>query len=122
MRISDWSSDVCSSDLPVSEAVFLHRPLCLAQIGGIDVDAGDHGAALRQLEAVEAGVASDVERRPAAQILGQVARDLLPLEGRKITEGMVGRRLRAVRQVQIMEPWSKRGDLVVATQIGRAHV
>src|SRR3546814_6514669 len=34
MRISDWSSDVCSSDLAVGELIGAHRQIGLARRGG----------------------------------------------------------------------------------------
>src|SRR3546814_7607035 len=35
MRISDWSSDVCSSDLQAALAAGLARPLAVVNIGGV---------------------------------------------------------------------------------------
>src|SRR3546814_3427441 len=54
MRISDWSSDVCSSDLTAVERQFRHD-------GGRQV--GDGGAVER--------IASVQDRRPARRILGR---------------------------------------------------
>src|SRR3546814_1889343 len=48
MRISDWSSDVCSSDLHCGHTVYLCRQLCRAN--------GQHGA-FRALPAAAAGIA-----------------------------------------------------------------
>src|SRR3546814_10926524 len=50
MRISDWSSDVCSSDLPVTVAVAAARPEIAAPVAldGIDDPRDRHPAAMRQ--------------------------------------------------------------------------
>src|SRR3546814_5844943 len=50
MRISDWSSDVCSSDLPVTVAVAAARPEIAAPVAldGIDDPRDRHHAAMRQ--------------------------------------------------------------------------
>src|SRR3546814_8065170 len=71
MRISDWSSDVCSSDLPV-EHVILHRradadldhPACIDQAlaDGV-VEAGP--MAVSQAEAVWPGIHMGVEMHEA---------------------------------------------------------
>jgi hypothetical protein len=45
-------------------------PLGLTEVAVLGIDGEDAGAALRQLERVEAGVAADVERAPAAEIMG----------------------------------------------------
>src|SRR3546814_2576312 len=70
MRISDWSSDVCSSDLPVQE---LPDRLAAAQEHPREVDV-DHLAPLLQGHvaergaALDAGVADQDVDRPEAQI------------------------------------------------------
>src|SRR3546814_5240151 len=43
MRISDWSSDVCSSDLGLEQAGHLHREASLA---GVEGAGGDHQVGL----------------------------------------------------------------------------
>src|SRR5207253_4395528 len=73
----------------IGEAEFTRGPLRLPQEERLDVDSRDNGAALRQLEAVEAGVAADVERTPSGQLLGKVRRDLRPLESREVAERVV---------------------------------
>src|SRR3546814_7527111 len=45
MRISDWSSDVCSSDLQAADAAEAHRVLTLADISGLS--AKDHHTDLK---------------------------------------------------------------------------
>src|SRR3546814_17321284 len=63
MRISDWSSDVCSSDLQ-GEGAFGHlNPLTLtgAQRPGLDVD-GDGGAADAEDVGIGAEHVADIDR------------------------------------------------------------
>src|SRR3546814_14659354 len=82
LRISDWSSDVCSSDLPA----WLHHADLAAQPGGIDlrqIDAVDqHAAAGGQIEALEqfgqrrlarARGTGDAERSARGQVEADVA-------------------------------------------------
>src|SRR3546814_10186854 len=58
MRISDWSSDVCSSDLPVLEA----DPLVVAHVDHLtDADVG-----VEQVRALERGAHAD-HRSPAVR-------------------------------------------------------
>src|SRR3546814_7975738 len=60
MRISDWSSDVCSSDLEAVTAAFLEKLFELV---------GDFGRA-----------ADDVRRNPAGKLLGNLAQGHLVAE------------------------------------------
>src|SRR3546814_14826142 len=53
MRISDWSSDVCSSDLLLERPVAL-RPVPLCMAGEAAQHAADEGAHLLELGAAEA--------------------------------------------------------------------
>src|SRR3546814_6868525 len=46
MRISDWSSDVCSSDLEIARRFDLRHRLAQPQAGGVDVGDGVAGHAL----------------------------------------------------------------------------
>jgi hypothetical protein len=78
----------------------------------IYVDAGYLSAAPRQLEAVVARVAADVERGPAIEPRGKVRSKPLPLIVWKIAEPVVGCGLSAIGKVQIVEPWSQVGDLL----------
>src|SRR3546814_1841540 len=48
MRISDWSSDVCSSDLAMLAEVLAGRAVLLDRAGGRDVVGGDLVAEQRQ--------------------------------------------------------------------------
>src|SRR3546814_12266982 len=43
LRISDWSSDVCSSDLPARDVVLGHRPRAAADRAVPDGDRADRG-------------------------------------------------------------------------------
>src|SRR3546814_4489764 len=103
MRISDWSSDVCSSDLADKIADMLHRPCggtrrCVAHRAFPIADA-DHPAGTRDA---------------ANLLVGEVAVDLA---GR--LHPAVARYHRAARQAEDF------GDALVATmrdKIGRAHV
>src|SRR3546814_15993310 len=54
MRISDWSSDVCSSDLSTSAALILHRICDLSPQGHIVMidPHGEYGAAFQHNGAV----------------------------------------------------------------------
>ena len=65
-------------------------PAGLLQVVGIVVDPGDEGAAPRELEGVEARVAADVQGGPPGEILWEVVPDLLPLEGREVSQEVVG--------------------------------
>src|SRR3546814_3557492 len=89
MRISDWSSDVCSSDLiaaiafgqfvqPVAEDDEGRRPrLCLGDIAQLDAPAAGRGRRVLVdglfKPAVESGCAD-----PAAPLLARLERDLHP--------------------------------------------
>src|SRR3546814_3434669 len=55
MRISDWSSDVCSSDLDMSELHLLHRRQFGRQIEAEDVEEGEGSAEQRKLEREQEG-------------------------------------------------------------------
>src|SRR3546814_16856031 len=55
MRISDWSSDVCSSDLEPDA----HGHAALA----VDADIGDAGQILQAVAHVAVGVVGDLDRR-----------------------------------------------------------
>src|SRR3546814_11735074 len=71
LRISDWSSDVCSSDLLRREGRGLQRQVVggvLARLGGLEVrvegldDGVADGLALQHLEGVELQVRSEARR------------------------------------------------------------
>ena len=78
---------------------------------GVDVECGDLGASARQLEAVETGVAADIQHPPACQVWRDERRDLPPLDRWEVAEGMLGRGLRAIGQVQVVKPGRQGGDL-----------
>src|SRR3546814_9346437 len=62
MRISDWSSDVCSSDLAAADAADT-RPLVIADYSD-NPGSGAYGDGIRLLEALlQAGVKRSEERR-----------------------------------------------------------
>src|SRR3546814_1564263 len=79
MRISDWSSDVCSSDLTgtldqveltVTEIAKLESPTALAvRPGSPDLYIADKGGTVRHIEVTEAE-----ESRPARYELQQIGR------------------------------------------------
>src|SRR3546814_13042265 len=64
MRISDWSSDVCSSDLDVDAEILDDEPIALGEIGlrGIDVEPRSEGEAREEGRADPALVAQCLER------------------------------------------------------------
>src|SRR3546814_19598664 len=67
MRISDWSSDVCSSDLLLAEALLDHAGGDLARAEALDPrGAGDLAQAAAHLVVDVAG--GDAERHPALEI------------------------------------------------------
>src|SRR3546814_15872813 len=66
MRISDWSSDVCSSDLPGS---WLSR----RNLAGVDVEVGDADLACHQL--VQGGLEQGVEGGALGAVVGELAVD-----------------------------------------------
>src|SRR3546814_12773225 len=76
MRISDWSSDVCSSDLLLERPVAL-RPVPLCMAGEAAQHAADEGAHLLELGAAEA--ARGGRRRAEADAGGH--RRLIRIEG-----------------------------------------
>src|SRR3546814_20015975 len=70
MRISDWSSDVCSSDLrlqPFAHHRFRFAALVARHPGRIDVGGVDHAAAMLD-EAVEDREARGAVRRPSKDV------------------------------------------------------
>jgi hypothetical protein len=77
----------------------------------VGLEPRDACAAPRELDRVEAGVAADVERGPAAKVGRKVWLDLAPFERREVAERMVGRGLPAIREMQILEPGRQRADL-----------
>src|SRR5205823_892871 len=87
---------------------------CLREVEVLDVHRQHRRAAPGQLEAVEAGVAAHVQHAPAAQVVGEVGRDLQPLEAREIAaDEVVGRGLHAAGQVQVVEPGTEGVDLAL---------
>src|SRR3546814_9446781 len=75
MRISDWSSDVCSSDLPQARAAaaFTGRANLYAETAGIAVIDGARVAALNQLdEALTVATVAPWEPVEAGQMLATV--------------------------------------------------
>src|SRR3546814_10333550 len=91
MRISDWSSDVCSSDLPVvldgigvgdgGEALFAHRLARVAQQGGMEGTLGLVGLRHRaDLRPVQVGAQEVVGHRQVAVLasLEQVVAAVAP--------------------------------------------
>src|SRR3546814_1827361 len=78
MRISDWSSDVCSSDLLAQEAVALGDRVDDAAVGEDQVDVGERqGLPLRVEGRVQSGVP------PGIHALRVLAGDLGTLLGRQ---------------------------------------
>src|SRR3546814_10185017 len=66
MRISDWSSDVCSSDLRIAEG---SQPAAgRFQAGVVEAEAVDHRAVLGKTEDAEAGIAGLWARRHRAHL------------------------------------------------------
>ena len=96
---------------PLAHAELLRRPARLAQVVLIDVDREHVGAAPHELERIEARVAADVERAPAVQVRRQNAPERAPHRRREVAERVLGRRLRPVRQVQVVEPRPEARDL-----------
>src|SRR4051812_1709445 len=84
--------------------IFIGGPASLAQIVSVKVDAKNGCAAMGQLEAVEAGVAADVEAGPAGEVLREMGGDLVPFAGGEIAEPVVGAGLRAVGEMEVVEP------------------
>src|SRR5947209_7699876 len=78
----------------------------------VDVDAEHVRASLRERKRVEAGIAADVQRTHAAHVLRQDASHLRPLEGRKVTQRVIGSSLPAVGEVEVVKPRSQLADLV----------
>ncbi len=95
----------------ILQSVFARGPTRLREIVRVDIDTRHLRAAARQLEAIEPGIAADIEHAPARQVGGDIGLDLPPLDGRKIAQGMLGRRLRPIGKVQIVEPRRESGDL-----------
>ena len=77
---------------------------------GVHVYTRDRRAPPREFERVKARVAADVERRPAAQILGQMSMERAPLERGKVAQKVLGRGLGTVGQVQVVKPGRKPRD------------
>src|SRR3546814_11530521 len=65
MRISDWSSDVCSSDLQLSEEVILSRSGALDTYPLVGVQERCGGRGTRLVDAADPGGPGDVAVGPA---------------------------------------------------------
>src|SRR5437763_1861373 len=83
----------------VAELKLRRRPARLPQKVWVLVERDHVRPASREFDRVEAGVASDIERVPAAEIVRQVRADIAPLERGEIAERMIRRGLRAVGQM-----------------------
>src|SRR3546814_10694336 len=147
MRISDWSSDVCSSDLPgfydgVAETpealkaqwrgLGLDDTAFLAEIG-LSLPAGERGRDL--LERIWARPTCDVNGIWGGYT-GEGSKTVIPSKAAaKVSFRLVGSqdpaRIRAVFQAFVRERlpadcrvefWSRDGAPAIALQIGRAHV
>jgi hypothetical protein len=89
---------------PLRDAELLGGEPGLGEEVRVVVDAEDVGAALGQLEGVVAGVAADVERPAAGQVLRDRAGDLAPLVGREVAQRVLRRGADTAGQVQVVEP------------------
>src|SRR3546814_12050955 len=108
MRISDWSSDVCSSDLRVRNRTVGHlRVVTPALLAGTRVETDEDIVRRAQIDAV-----ADLQRRgfrtPALlrQIAGVVAPDFLQLRN------VVARNLRQRRKARRLLAAAVRGPVV----------
>src|SRR5829696_2202212 len=86
------------------QAQFPCGPLSLLQVVGIGVDAGYLRSPARQLEAVIAGVASDIQRSPPVQSARQMRGERVPLVTGEVAQEMRRCRFSAIRQVKVVEP------------------
>src|SRR3546814_3937375 len=83
MRISDWSSDVCSSDLVKEQAAAGNRPALAADLAQLNAVKARHSAeiALRcaaYLEEKLAKAATEVRRNAAREALEDYRRAVFP--------------------------------------------
>jgi hypothetical protein len=60
------------------------------QIMGVAVEGGNGGTPPGQLDAVEAGIATDVQGCPPGQVGREESGDFLPFVRGEIAEGMIG--------------------------------
>src|SRR5690606_30138763 len=110
--------DLCAAERDaLLEAELGGCPSRLSEVVLVDVDAGHRRAPLRQLEAVEPGVAADVEDRPAVEPLGEVRRERAPFERREIAEEVIATGLCAVRKVEVVKPGAEPLDLLFDGQL-----
>src|SRR3546814_15682431 len=87
MRISDWSSDVCSSDLERGLLEHRHQEIGAAQIGAVELRVGQVGAGEIGTEQIGAGELRRFQRGPgkaAARQDGMVEVGAIELEIGKI--------------------------------------
>src|SRR5256885_1082399 len=86
--------------------------MCLRQISLVEINA-EHtiGSAAFHLDAVESGVATDIEYGFASQIRGNRVLESFPLHAWKIAEEMFRRGLHAT-EVDVVEPFAERPDLL----------
>lgn len=89
---------------PVRQLAQLRGPARLTEVVFVDVEGGHRRAAARELEGVEARVASDVEHGLAAEIVGKVRGEQLPVLAREVAERVVGAGLEAAGQMQVVKP------------------
>src|SRR6476646_229569 len=66
---------------------------------------------LLHLQAIETGVAADVQHCRAGQVFWDRLRDVSPFNTRKIAEKVLRRRVYTVK-IQVVEPFSQRRDLI----------
>src|SRR3546814_8202879 len=114
MRISDWSSDVCSSDLIGDEAVLFERDVEVDDVAVPDDRAG-----------VGHAVANDMVDR-AVQTIGEA---ILPLarrargeiDGDQALDQIVDRHRRAAGEVEPVEHFEARGEDRKSTRLNSTN-
>lgn len=91
-----------------AETELVDDPTGLAEEVRVLVEGGDLRAPAGELDAVEAGIAAEIECGPAGEVGGQVRGELPPLERGKVAERMMRGGVRAVGQVDVAEPRRQR--------------
>jgi hypothetical protein len=80
---------------------------------GVPIDPEHLRTTPGQLEAIESGIAADVEDLPASQIHGEMRGKLLPFPARKVAEVMFRKGLDSVRKMDVVKPRTQALDVVL---------
>src|SRR3546814_6381183 len=116
MRISDWSSDVCSSDLRVRRVGERPVPVACQRFAAVCFD-GQHVPRRQAVDALPRGVR--IQRRPVAESLQQTAHGQLRAPGYR-REQRLGLRCEPQRAVRLRKSEEHTSELQSLMRISYA--